>query len=71
MPFGKTWQKHSAIICRITDSAASDQYTHVNIRESHKLLGNLLQTPENFYQNVKEYVEALPYNCLVSVLKCR
>lgn len=60
MPFGKHWQRHSAVICRITDSAASERYSHVNTREAHALLHNLLETPENFYQNVKECAQAFP-----------
>ncbi|KAI0051668.1 cytochrome P450 [Auriscalpium vulgare] len=53
MPYDSTWRRHRALFQKHFHTRASPRYQPIQIKETHTLLRNLAETPENFWHHVR------------------
>ncbi|EPQ53769.1 cytochrome P450 [Gloeophyllum trabeum ATCC 11539] len=71
MPYGDKWRKHRRSFHQFFNSAVCPKYRDVQVRESHEMLGRLLQDPSKFLEHThyEPMVEAVtPGAFLVDLL---
>jgi cytochrome P450 len=56
LPYGEGWRRHRRTFHQYFNKIVVSKYMPIQRREVHAFLRRLLDTPDNFFQHVRQYV---------------
>lgn len=58
MPYGDEHKRAKQLLHRFLQPGAVGEFTELQIQSTHKMLEGLLETPDKFFEHVRQYVTA-------------